>query len=243
MVQVQYERDEFSNPSAEEGVIKRHEIDRLVTRAELDAMPFQEPVPHQGNDEVKLHSNPKKRNVDENTTRGRDVDKRRRDESRTHSNGQTKQTERPSDTSTKNQPPKMTWVIPHIRVRIVTKRYGREYYKAKGVVVDVTSAGATIQMDNRSSSSVLDRVPERHVETALPKVGGRVILLADDNHAATGRQHSSSAARRSKLDKGRLLERTGSHGVVQLHHDMSVWKVPLDDLAEWCGPLDDDEAD
>jgi KN17 SH3-like C-terminal domain len=258
MVQVQYERDAFSTSSTDDGFIKRHEIDRLVTRAELDATPFQEPVPHQDNDDDEVnhaHSNPKKRNVDQKTTRERDVDQRRTDDSRAHSNGQTRRhQERPSETSTMQPPPKITWVIPHIRVRIVTKRYGREYYKEKGVVVDVTSAGATIQMDNNrsnsSSSTVLDRVPERHVETALPKVGGRVILLADDddnNDTATTAQqqhHSSSAKkRRNKFDKGRLLERTASHGVVQVHHDMSVWKVPLDDLAEWCGPLDDDEAD
>jgi hypothetical protein len=39
-----------------------------------------------------------------------------------------------------------------------------------------------------------------------------------------------------------LLERNSDsgQGVVQVFEDMNVVKLSLDDMAEWCGPLDDD---
>ena len=111
----------------------------------------------------------------------------------------------------------------------MTEKLGRRYYKEKGVVVDVTPMGATLQMSSSSSHNnavVLDRVPERYLETALPKAGGQVIVLAGPE----------------RHRKGRLLERNSRNGtgVIQFYEDMHVMTLSLDDLAEWCGPLDDD---
>ena len=78
-------------------------------------------------------------------------------------------------------------------------------------------------MDN--DGAVLDKVPERYLETALPKVGGKVIVLESKEH---------------RWKKGTLLERTGrSLGIVQLQEDLEVAKVELDSLAEWCGGQDE----
>jgi G patch domain and KOW motifs-containing protein len=121
----------------------------------------------------------------------------------------------------------MTWVIPNIRVRIVSDKFGRSQYRQKGVVVDVSYKGtATLRMDQ--NGQVL-QVPERYLETALPKAGGNAIVLSG-NH---------------RLAKGRLLERssTSSKGVIQVFEDMNVLTLSLDDMAEWCGPLDDDLID
>lgn len=121
----------------------------------------------------------------------------------------------------------MTWVIPNIRVRIVSDKLGRSQYKQKGVVIDVSYKGtATLRMDQ--NGQVL-QVPERYLETALPKAGGNAIVLSG-NH---------------RLAKGRLLERdsSSSKGVIQVFEDMSVLTLSLDDMAEWCGPLDDDLID
>jgi G patch domain and KOW motifs-containing protein len=119
------------------------------------------------------------------------------------------------------------WMIPNIRVRIVTKKLGSSYFTQKGVVIDVTHGGAfaTLQMSN---GQVLDKVPERYLETALPKSGGNVIVLVG----------------RNKFAKGKLLERDSNlgNGVVQIFDDMNVITLKLDDLAEWCGSLDDDMA-
>ena len=94
--------------------------------------------------------------------------------------------------------------------------------------MDVTRRGATLRMDQtegNGNSVVLEHVPERYLETALPKVGGNAIVL-------TGT---------SKWVKGRLLERNSkaSKGAVQVFEDMSILTLSLDDLAEWCGPLDE----
>ena len=119
------------------------------------------------------------------------------------------------------------WMIPNIRVRIVTKKLGSSYFTQKGVVIDVTHGGAfaTLQISN---GQVLDKVPERYLETALPKSGGNVIVLVG----------------RNKFAKGKLLERDSNlgNGVVQIFDDMNVITLKLDDLAEWCGSLDDDMA-
>jgi len=71
-------------------------------------------------------------------------------------------------------------------------------------------------------------VPERYLETALPKVGGNAIVLGGAAH--------------QRYSKGRLLERDSSRGraAVQLFEDMNILTLSLDDIAEWCGPLDSD---
>ena len=117
------------------------------------------------------------------------------------------------------------WLITNIRVRVITRRLGPELFKEKGVVVDVAHrhSMATVQMSN---GQVLDQIPERYLETALPKLGGNVIVLSGE----------------SKFGKGTLLERDSKSqmGVIQMFEDLRIVKLSLDDLAEWVGPLDDD---
>jgi len=116
------------------------------------------------------------------------------------------------------------WLLPKIRVRIVSKKVDSgKHYKQKGIVMDVVRSGlAIIRMD---SGEVLE-VKEKDLETALPKPGGNVILLLG----------------RNRLEKGKLVERQSEkgRGLVQFYDDMNIVKVSLDDIAEWCGPLDGD---
>jgi hypothetical protein len=91
------------------------------------------------------------------------------------------------------------------------------------VVVDVTPKGATIQMDD-GRSSLLDMVPARHLTTALPKAGGGAIVVQGEHRRAMGT----------------VLQRDARFAVLQLHEDHSVLTLPLDDLAEWCGPRGDE---
>ena len=164
----------------------------------------------------------KRRDRDDNhRSRGNDHDhrhKRRKDDSgRSLKNMSSSYRRKESDDGPN------TWLVSNIRVRIVSSKYGRSVYKEKGVVVDVTRKGvATLKMINEQ----VINVKERDLETALPKSGGNCIILI-------GKQ---------RLSKGRLLERNSkkNHGVVQLFEDMSVVTTSLDDIAEWCGPLDDD---
>ena len=122
------------------------------------------------------------------------------------------------------------WLIPHIRVRLISKKIPK-YYLQKGIIQDVmqptqsssSSSGpkAVILMEN---GQVLDKVPERYLETALPKAGGHVIILEskDESH---------------HWKKGRLLEKSSKdgYGIIQLEEDLEVVKVSLDGIAEWCG--------
>lgn len=122
------------------------------------------------------------------------------------------------------------WLIPNIRVRLISKKLPK-YHLQKGVVQDVlrttthqSSSGgpqAILLMDN---GQVLDKVPERYLETALPKTGGNVVILEG----------------KEIWKKGRLLERSSKDGrcVIQLEEDLEVVNVSLDCVAEWCGHLE-----
>jgi hypothetical protein len=117
--------------------------------------------------------------------------------------------------------------MPHIRVRVATDRLGREHFQQKGVVVDVTPKGATVRMDGGGKAPaapvVIDRVPARYLTTALPKAGGGAVVVQG----------------RHKHSRGTVLQRDSRQAVIQLDEDHSVLTLPLDDLAEWCGPRDD----
>jgi G patch domain/KOW motif-containing protein len=69
-------------------------------------------------------------------------------------------------------------------------------------------------------------VKQKYLETALPKIGGYVMILSG----------------RNKFQYGKLLERNSKActGVVQLSESMNLVSIPLDDIAEWCGPLNED---
>jgi hypothetical protein len=165
---------------------------------------------------------------DEDRRRGdrRSRDNNRRDERRSSKDDRKRRRDEEESSlkrSRHGDAPPTTWVIPNIRVRVVTAKLGKSHYKEKGVVVDVTHKGtATLKMDN---GQVL-QVPERYLETALPKIGGNTICLTGEH----------------RLAKGRLLERDSraGKGSIQIFEDMNVATLSLDDLAEWVGPLDND---
>ena len=96
----------------------------------------------------------------------------------------------------------------------------REIEGLKGLI------GRTPEFTLMDGSNKVIQCPERYLETALPKVGGNAICLAGNY----------------RYGKGKLLERDSksSKGVIQLYEDMNVVKLSLDDMAEYCGPLDDD---
>lgn len=111
----------------------------------------------------------------------------------------------------------ITWVVPSIRVRIISKSLadGR-YYQAKGKVLDVVDRHTfTMQMDN---GKLLEGVRQSQVESALPKAGGRVRVLGGEHKGQTGL----------------LLERNSerAQAVVQLDQDMDTAILSFDDLAE-----------
>ena len=115
------------------------------------------------------------------------------------------------------------WVRESLRVRVVDKRIARgQLYNKKGVVVDVSGADDfSIRMDD--SGKLHDGLTHAHVETALPKRGGVVMVLAGPH----------------RLRRGTLLERRSdeARAVVQLGGDLQVVECGFEDVAEWVGAL------
>ena len=224
----------------------------LVSREDLDAKPFREEEPpkkpkndkgrqrrqrdHDDDDDKRRKDDRRQDKREKRKRRSRDSDydddytdsdnDRRGPSSSSKKKKKTKRSkDSRHDDSGKDEPEHPNhWLIPNIRVRIVSKKLGSQHFKAKGVVIDVTRGPtATLEMPGKQ---VLDRVPERYLETALPKAGGNVVVLLGP----------------SRMAKGKLLERNSNSGkgVVQVFEDMSILTLSLDDMAEWVGPLDDD---
>eukprot|EP00551_Chaetoceros_affinis_P006852 CAMPEP_0203677074 /NCGR_PEP_ID=MMETSP0090-20130426/27007_1 /ASSEMBLY_ACC=CAM_ASM_001088 /TAXON_ID=426623 /ORGANISM="Chaetoceros affinis, Strain CCMP159" /LENGTH=663 /DNA_ID=CAMNT_0050543863 /DNA_START=49 /DNA_END=2040 /DNA_ORIENTATION=+ len=170
---------------------------------------------HKRSDEKKDNKRRRENGYDSNSVRNGDDSRKLKKSKREDENSVQKSTEH--------------WLTPNIRVRVVTKKIAKgRQYKQKGVVMDVLNQGtyAVVHMDN---GELIERVPERYLETALPKVGGNAIILTGSNQFA----------------KGKLLERNSSkgRGIIQLFEDMNVVTLGLDDIAEWCGSLDDEYLD
>ena len=204
MIRVQLEGD--SNTI----VVKRGEMQGLVSREELARDPFVTPVEPDSS-----VVQPAQRKSDESQ------DHRKRNER----NRDRESSEKESKLDKKSKRSySQSWATPNIRVRIISEKLGSKYFKEKATVMDVTSKGITLRIDH--SGRVLDRVPERYLETSVPKVGGSAIILSGPH----------------KYSKGRLLERKSKEdlAVIQTFEDMHVVSLSLDDIAEWCGPLDDD---
>ena len=215
MVKVWIENDH------EASIVKRGEIAGLLTRDELEHRPYHhaKELTTSKSMDISIKKDP---NEDEKAQgRGK---RSREDEEDSKQRNKGKPSKRPRDEESSSSRRKITWIIPNIRVRVVTEKLGRKYFKEKGIVIDVTSKGATLRFDK--SGRVLDRVPEHYLETALPKPGGKAIVLAG----------------RHKYAKGKLLERDSKagKGVIQIFEDMSVQTLSLDDLAEFVGSLDED---
>lgn len=147
-----------------------------------------------------------------------------RDPERRHASSNRRRTPDRGGPSSDDHPD--AWLIPHIRVRVVTSKLGRHHFQQKGVVVDVTPKGATLRMDGGSSSSavVLDGIPARYLTTALPKVEGCAVVVQGPHKGA----------------KGVVLQRQSNQAVLQLDEDHTLLTLSPDDLAEWCGPRDTD---
>jgi len=123
---------------------------------------------------------------------------------------------------------KRCWLVPGIRVRVVSRSLHRgNYYRKKGIVNCVTDPrkGVCI-LDVADPQASLEDVSQRDLETALPKPNGKVKILRGTYHGLEG----ILLERNSKKDKA----------IVQLKDDMSVHKFPFDDVAEYVFTSHDD---
>ena len=109
------------------------------------------------------------------------------------------------------------WLIPNTRVRIISHKVERNYYKQKALVLDTVG---TLTMEGHIS----EKGKDKYLETALPKIGRVVVILAGKQKY----QHGHSLSRDTRKGKNQLLD------------DHNVLNVSLDNIAEWCGNLDFD---
>ena len=185
----------------------------------------------QNNDDDSYYERKRRKKESSRDMRNRKRDRsEERDSSRTHKSHRRDRHDREEgrqNKSSSNHQEHLNWLLPNIRVRLVSKKYPRQHLN-KGIIQDVipsqsSNPRAVILMDNQE---VLDNVPERYLETALPKTGGNVVVL-EGLH---------------RWKKGRLLERSSEkgRGVIQLFENLEVVEVSLDGIAEWCAQLDED---
>ena len=98
---------------------------------------------------------------------------------------------------------------------------GGKYYLKKASVVDVlTPRTCALQLEG---GEVLTDVPQRALETALPKRGGAVVVLVGEHRG----------------QRGTMLDKKGEVAAVQLSEELSVHKISLDHIAEYTGALED----
>ena len=97
----------------------------------------------------------------------------------------------------------------------------------QGTVVDVHGPrSCDVRVDG--SGETVQGVSEGQLETLVPKgEGTRVMVLRGS----------------LKWQKGKLLQRNADTGIaaVQLTADFSIVKLPLDDISEYVGPIEEDE--
>lgn len=119
------------------------------------------------------------------------------------------------------------WMMPNIRVRIISKTYkdGR-YYNKKVKLLDVI--GRNVCCCKTDEKKLLEDVRQEYIETIIPKNQGDYVLIVNGKY-------------KGKIAK--LLERHKSEceAVVQLTSNKHVTTVSYDDLSEYVGELPEDE--
>ena len=70
-----------------------------------------------------------------------------------------------------------TWLMPDIVVKIVSNKVGPDLKNEKAVVSDVHDDEDTADLIILKSGLDVHRVPSKRLETVIPKIGGRVVIL------------------------------------------------------------------
>ncbi len=129
-----------------------------------------------------------------------------------------------SSSSASASTPAPNWVTTEIRVKINSKSYrDGKYYGMKGRVLDILP-GNKCSVVLEEYDRVLDDVDPKHIETVMPATGGVIKVLVGPHKGHTGT----------------LMERDNSKGTVQvqLHDDLSIQVLSMDDVAQFFGHVD-----
>lgn len=120
---------------------------------------------------------------------------------------------------------RVSWLMSHIRVRIVSKSFRKgKFYLKKGVVIDVVGpTTCDISMDD--GREIVQGIEQEMLETALPRRGGPVLVLFGKHKGAYG----------SLVEKDTERET----GVVQDADTRELLQVQLEQIAEYVGDPSD----
>ncbi|KAK6947289.1 Spp2/MOS2, G-patch domain [Dillenia turbinata] len=115
----------------------------------------------------------------------------------------------------------VSWIMSHIRVRIISKEFkGGRLYLKRGKVVDVVGpATCDISMDD--SRELIQGVNQDLLETAIPRSGGRVLVLCGKHKGVFGYLVERD------LDK--------ETGIVRDADSHALLNVRLEQIAEYIG--------
>jgi G patch domain/KOW motif-containing protein len=116
------------------------------------------------------------------------------------------------------------WLMPHIRVRFINKKYGKgKYYNLKGTVIDATKQKQCIfKLD---SGELLEDVLENMLETVVPGAGGRVMIVGGPYRGTLG----------LILDK-KTEKETADVLLLSGENESDIQTLHLDHIAEYVGP-------
>lgn len=110
------------------------------------------------------------------------------------------------------------WVTPYIRVKVSSKRYrDGKYYCKKGVIEDVISGTrCAVRLDD---GYVLDDIDQSDLETVIPAVGGRIMVVRGPDTGV----------------RGVMREKDFSKEVVyiQIEDELDVLRFNMDDVSEY----------
>ncbi|KAI0519448.1 hypothetical protein KFK09_006896 [Dendrobium nobile] len=131
---------------------------------------------------------------------------------------------RKHDVTTTAERSPVRWLTSHIRVRIVSKKFGGKLYLKKGEVVDVVGpTTCDIRMDE--NGELVQGVDQEILETALPKRGGSVLILYGKHKGVYG-----SLVERDSEKETALVRDADSHALIN---------VLLEHVAEYVGDPSD----
>lgn len=131
------------------------------------------------------------------------------------------------DTRSDDEKSEPSWIVPGIRVRIISKKYKQgKCYNKKVRILDVISQSlCTCQTEEKK---LLEDVRQKDLETVIPKSKGAYVMVIGGKYQG---------------QLGKLMERDKSKckATIQLTSNKHITKISYDYMSEYVGELPDDE--
>lgn len=141
------------------------------------------------------------------------------DSSKSHSYHKTQsvQHEKPKSSSSSSSHSSKMWIAPNIRVKVRSKTFKNgKYYCKKGTIIDVATIDhCIVRFDD---GTVVDDASQRDLETVIPAIGGRAIVVLGRDTGITGILHKKF------IDKHEV--------VLQIDDTIDFVTFQLEDIAE-----------